>query len=177
MEWRARLLGNAAVVLVALTSALTLVRLLQMPVELGYDTVMVMRLNEALYPHLTYVGGAVESLAVVVTITLAVAERRTNRFRLALPAAALSAGALLLWVTVVQPANGVFDTWARQPPPPDWHAWRLRWELGQIGNLVLVNVALLLLLAAVTGRRTAGRERGPGAVRQGSHASGQPLGG
>ncbi|MFI6928635.1 hypothetical protein ACIBIZ_52560 [Nonomuraea spiralis] len=151
-----RLLWSAAVTLVALTSGLTLMRLLAMPVELGYDTLMYVRFNEAAYPHLAYAGGVVELLAVVVTVPLAIAERRTNRFGLVLTSGVLTISALLLWVLVVQPANDVFGTWARQPTPLGWHAWRMRWELGQIGNFVLTNGALLLLLIAATGRRRAG---------------------
>ncbi|MFI9591274.1 hypothetical protein [Nonomuraea sp. NPDC052265] len=148
-----RLLWSAAVTLVTLTSGLTLVRLLAMPVELGYDRHMYVRFNEAAYPGLAYVGGVAELLAVVVTVPLAIVERRTNRFRLVVMSGFLTIGALLLWALVVQPANDVFGTWSRQPPPLDWHAWRMRWELGQVGNFVLTNGALLLLLTAATGRR------------------------
>lgn len=151
MSWWPRLLWIAAVVLVALTAGLTFARLLEMPVELGYDTSMYVRLNDALYPHLSYVSAAVEVLAMLATAALALVERGTKRFRPALSAAVLMAGALVLWLAVVRPANAVFATWAPQSLPPHWHQWRLRWEMGQVGSVVLLSAAFVLLLVALTG--------------------------
>ncbi|MGP3921163.1 hypothetical protein [Nonomuraea sp. 10N515B] len=151
MRWRLRLLWIAALLLVALALGLTFVRLLEMPTELGYDASLFVRVNHALYPRLSYVGGAVEALAVLATVVLAVFERDTRRFLPTLSSAILTAAALALWVTVVQAANSVFATWAPQSMPPDWQRWRLQWELGQIGSLVLLSVAFILLLIALTG--------------------------
>ncbi|NRQ36955.1 hypothetical protein HII36_34725 [Nonomuraea sp. NN258] len=144
--WWSRPLRVAAVVLVSLTTALTFVRLLEMPIELGYDTALRVRLNDVLYPRLSQVSGAIQALAAFVAVTLAHVERGTARFRPALLAAALALAALLLWLIVVQPANSVFATWTAQSLPDDWQHWRLRWVAGQLGGSVLLSGTLLMLL-------------------------------
>ncbi|MGW3351792.1 hypothetical protein ACWDA3_51600 [Nonomuraea rubra] len=157
MSWWLRALWAAAVGLVVITIGLTFVRLLEMPVELAFDTELRARLNSDLYPHLSYASGLIEVLAIVVAVALSVGERRTNRFRLTFLAVVLVMAAFVLWLAVVHPVNGAFTAWASQSVPGDWQRWHLRWAQGHIGGAVLLSGALILLLIALTGpRRIAG---------------------
>ncbi|MEV4477738.1 hypothetical protein AB0K18_35975 [Nonomuraea sp. NPDC049421] len=157
MSWWLRALWTAAVGLVTALLALTFVRLLEMPIELIFDTELRVRLNRDVHPRLTPVIGAMEALGIVVAAALATAERGTNRFRLTVLAGVLMVAAFVLWLAVVRPVNGMFATWMAQSVPVDWQHWHSRWTRGHIASAVLLSGALVLLLTALTGpRRVAG---------------------
>jgi hypothetical protein len=98
------------------------------------------------------IGGPVDMLAVVLTVICAVlAFRRDDGAAPAITAALLFAGALAVWLSVVQPANGVMATWRPGTRlAPSFERIRNQWEAGHvvIAGLKLAGFAALAWWAA-----------------------------
>lgn len=79
------------------------------------------------------IGGPLEIAAVGVTAWVAtLAVRRGEVAIPAVTAALLFAAALIVWLLVVNRANGVMAAWRPGPLPADFAAVQRRWEIGHI---------------------------------------------
>jgi hypothetical protein len=127
-------------------------RLRAWPPELWRDTTVF----HAQYALFGAVGGPIDVAAVLLTLALAwSAWRNGRRVVAATTAAALFALSLVVWLTVVLPANHVMATWTPGPLPEDFAAVRGRWESGHIAMawIKLAGFTALSLANLATGRR------------------------
>ncbi|WP_011582984.1 MULTISPECIES: DUF1772 domain-containing protein [Chelativorans] len=96
-------------------------------------------------------GGPIDLSAIllgfVVTWLIGRGERRA--FRLALSGSLLYLASLVIWLTVVAPANAELATWRLGPLPENFSAVRLRWETGHI-IIACVKLLGFALLASAT---------------------------
>jgi hypothetical protein len=127
---------------------------------LDYPTYVAVQLN--LYRDWGPVAAVLEPLAVLSTVLLAVMLWRAGR-RGAVGttvAALCQLIALVLFFTVVNPANATQAHWTAAHPPADWQHVRDMWEYGHAIRFVLFAVAFGFLLATVLAdahRRSAAR--------------------
>lgn len=139
-----------AVMLGALTMGMAFCHLMEMPARLSWDQSLWVQTTVigGLYRMFGTLGAFITVGAVLATIVLAVMMRRreTVAFRLTAAAACLYALAFALWWAIVFPVNLQLAAWVSGPVPPDWAAWRLRWETGHAINAVLMIVGLGLLV-------------------------------
>jgi hypothetical protein len=102
-----------------------------------------------------FVGGPLDIAAIVLIAALAFLLRQNGTAALVAGAAsAFYALALLLWFTLVSPANHVLATWTPGAIPPDFNAVRWRWETGHmaVASAKLFGLALVLLALMLAGR-------------------------
>ena len=105
-----------------------------------------------------YVGAPLDVLAIVFPAALALLARQNRTAGLAAgTGAAFYALALLLWFTMVSPANHVLATWTPGAIPNDFEAIRWRWETGHmaVASAKLFGLALVLLSLILVGREQA----------------------
>ena len=104
-------------------------RLRNWPPELWRETTVF----HGQYALFGMIGGPLEIAAVGVTAWIAVlAVRRGEVVIPAVTAALLFAAALIVWLLVVNRANGVMAGWRPGPLPPDFAAVQRRWETGHM---------------------------------------------
>jgi len=63
---------------------------------------------------------------------------------------------LIVWALVVSPVNGALDGWTAATLPPDWAAWRNRWEIGHAIHAALFFAAFCLTFWGGREPRSAG---------------------
>jgi len=153
-EGRTVLLRTArfvAIMLAALTLALSFCHLMQLPARMGWDQYLWVgsTVQGGLYAMFGSVGAVIDVTAVIVLALLAyfVREHRRPGFRLALIAAILFALALVLWWVLVYPVNVELAKWVNGPVPADWTDYRSRWEWGH-AIIALVELAGFAALIA-----------------------------
>ncbi len=91
---------------------------------------------------LGYVG------APLVLAAFAWSVRGTPEARAGWIAAGLVLVAFAIWAAVVAPVNDLIAAATPATLPPDWTAWRARWETGHAASALLVLVALVVQLRA-----------------------------
>jgi hypothetical protein len=102
------------------------------------------------------IGAPVDILAILAPAVLAYSLRGARpNFMLALAGTIGFALGLLLWFSIVAPANAVLATWTHGPIAPDFAAVRLRWESGHlvIAAVKLASFTLVALACVWTERR------------------------
>ncbi len=142
----------------AMTTALTMTAAvahgLELPAKMRYEGPLYVRLHRTLYDNFGRVAGPAESASVLGTAVLAwLAWRRASRRAASATAAAgaLAAAHAIFW-TVVAPANKEMISWPLDAIPPDWKAWRNRWEYGHAVRAGLVTAGLAALIWALLDR-------------------------
>ncbi len=139
-----------AIYLTAITLALTLSHLLEMPRKLRYGEDLYMAVQHTLYLYFAVVGapaeiGAVLSLGVVCFLV----RRRGRSFALTVVAAICVAAGLAVWFVVVSPANRQMAQWTGIPLPENWMDTRRHWEYGHAAAAVLDLIGFGALIASV----------------------------
>jgi hypothetical protein len=110
----------------------------------------------AQFRYFLIAGAPLDMLAIAGPAALAFLLRQNGTAALV---AGLGAGffalALLLWFTLVYPANQILATWTPGPIPADFDAVRLRWETGHmaVAAAKLIGLAFILFSLIVAGRR------------------------
>ena len=153
-----RLLPVVAPTLVALALGTSFAHVLESPAKLTYDGTLYLRLQTSLYARWgpPGVGGFLEPVALVAVCLLAFEVRsrpRTRRLVLAaLACLAIAFPVVFFWR--VQPANAYFFAAAAHGLPPDWPAWRARWETGHAVRFAFHLAAFVLLAIALARERS-----------------------
>ncbi len=143
----------AALMLSALTMALSFAHLMELPARLRWDAALWVgsTVDGGLYMMFGTLGAAIVVANLVVLIVLALRLRRHpgRARRLTWLATALFILAFLLFWLVVFPVNGELARWLGGHVPEDWAGWRLRWEMGHAVNAVLQLIGFAALCWSV----------------------------
>jgi len=161
-----KLVRFVALTLAALTLAMGLCHLMQLPARMAWDQYLWVgsTVQGGLYGLFGSVGAIIGIVAIIVLFLHAYLVREHGRpgFNFALAAAILFASAFALWWVLVYPANVELATWVNGPVPADWTEVRSRWECGHaIISLVelLGFAALVWSVLADTAPQTAQRAK------------------
>lgn len=96
------------------------------------------------------IGGPLDVVVIPIAAVLAFLLRHDRGpFLLALAGMLLFALSLVLWLSIVAPANATMATWQPGPLPAGFQATRSRWETGHILMAGVKFLGLLALIAAV----------------------------
>jgi hypothetical protein len=129
-----RTLRFVAVMLAALTLAMGLCHLMQLPARMAWDQYLWVgsTVQGGLYGLFGSVGAIIGIVAIIVMFLHAYIVREHGRpgFNFALAAAILFASAFALWWVLVYPANVELAKWVNGPVPDNWTEIRSRWECG-----------------------------------------------
>jgi len=138
-----------AVMLAALTLAMGICHLMQLPARMAWDQYLWVgsTVQGGLYGLFGSVGAIIGIVAIIVLFLLAYIVREHGRpgFNFALAAAILFASAFALWWVLVYPANVALAKWVNGPVPADWTEVRARWECGH----AIISLVELLGFAAL----------------------------
>jgi hypothetical protein len=123
--------------------------LLELPVRMGYDPQLYMRVTSTIYLYFGLVGAPIQILALLCSVVLAWLVRGRAGFPWALAGAVCLALSILLWFLRVQPANTAWAEALRSGPAAAVEAYarlRGRWEYGHVMafSAWLLGFALLL---------------------------------
>ena len=156
-----RTLRFLALLLTALTLGLAFCHVMELPGKLrlaGPDWLTVQHnLYIAFGPP---IGAGIEVGAIALTwLTALLVHHRRPAFAWTLAAAVSITAALVAWGLVVAPANTVINAWTATTLPPDWTAWRWRWELGHALHAVLLALAFTTLSASILAETPGTRAR------------------
>jgi hypothetical protein len=148
-----RVLSVVALTLAALVLGTSFAHVLEWPAKLAYDGPLYLRLQTSLYAQWgpPGIGGFLEPLAIAAVLALAIRWRAPRRARRLVVAAlvclALAFPIVFFWR--VAPANEAFRHAVSAGLPPDWTAWRMRWESGHALRFALHLSAFVLLASAL----------------------------
>jgi hypothetical protein len=144
----------AVLMLAALSMGMAFCHLLQMPPRLHWDAPLwiTTTVPGGEFRLFGSVGAAIETLAWIAALALAMLlrRRRLGSFALTLAGAVLLVAAFAVWWAFVDPANLQIAGWNPQHFPPDWAAWRAQWEYAHAARaLLLIGGYAALALAVV----------------------------
>jgi hypothetical protein len=134
-----------ALVITALSLAMTTAHVLEMPPKLSYSIALYTAVNSTMYLYFAIFGAIFELGAIVAVGSLAWRARHEPSARATLAAAIAVTLALVSWLILVQPVNSAVAQGA------SWSDLRLRWELGHLVGFVF-SLAGLVALAIATVR-------------------------
>lgn len=131
----------AALMLSALTMAMSFAHAMEMPARMNWDAALWTgtTVDGALYVMFGTFGGGILVLNLIALVAVAFLARRHAVVprRLSFGAAALFILSFALFWIVIAPVNSEIAGWAGGNIPADWADWRLRWETGHLVNAVL----------------------------------------
>jgi hypothetical protein len=138
-------LRAVAIVCAGLVAGLALAHVLQRPGSSALDGPAWLAVQHTFYGGFAVVGGVGEVVGLLAAGAGLVLARREGEPRrpLALGAAGL-AGTLVAYAVGNAPVNARVAAWTPATLPPDWSAWRDRWETA---HAVSAGLALLALIA------------------------------
>jgi hypothetical protein len=129
-----KVLRFVAVMLAAITLAMGICHLMQLPARMGWDQYLWVgsTVQGGLYQLFGSIGAIIGIVAIIVLFLLAYILREHGRpgFNFALAAAILYAAAFALWWVLVYPANVELAKWVNGPVPDNWTEVRSHWEWG-----------------------------------------------
>jgi len=139
-----------SIYLTAITLALTLCHLLEMPGKMQYGEALYMAVQRSLYLHFAWVGAFAELGAVLFLVILCFLVRKRKRtFLLTLTATVCVASGLAVWLAFVSPANAQMAQWNSLPLPANWTHVRRQWEFGHAASAFLDLIGFGALVASV----------------------------
>jgi hypothetical protein len=136
------------VLLVCLLLGTSFAHTLEMAAKLDYDSQRWMAAQHTLYRAFATIGGPIEFGAILCAIVFAVLLRdhRPALLLLASIAAICLAFAFFgIWIHVTNAVNAEVARWTPNAVPPDWAAWRNRWEYSHLVRFALHLVAFAAL--------------------------------
>lgn len=156
LRWLA--VGLAAAALLA-----PLAHVLELPNKLRLEGPLWLAVQQRLYDGWgPLLGGPTEVGGLVVCLALVALHWRDPRpRRLYALAAAADLGMLACFFLLNDPVNTAVSAWTPQTLPPDWPAYRLKWETGHALACALGLIALAATARAVTAPRTANERPRP----------------
>ena len=142
-----------ALVVAALSLAMTTAHVLEMPQKLSYGIALYTAVNATMYRYFAIFGAIFEIGAIVAVGTLAWRARHQPSARWTLAAAIALSFALVSWLILVFPVNSAVADGA------SWSNLRLRWEFGHVVGFVF-SLAGFVALVLATLRDVAAPRRG-----------------
>ena len=148
-----RLIRFVVIMLAALSLAVGISDLLQLPARMAWD--------QALWIGATALGGfyalsgplgvLLQVFTIIALIVLAVLLRRhaLSGLPFTIAAAVMFAVGLLAWWILVYPVNVELAKWVNGPVPDDWADWRALWEWGQAANGLAQFAGFAALIASL----------------------------
>jgi hypothetical protein len=142
-----------AIMSTALAMTACVAHLMELPAKMHLERSLYVRLHRTLYLNFGRIAGPAEGLAVVSCAALALWSRTKRPRPRAFPLTAAAAGSLaaahgIFW-SVVNPVNIEMVKWPLDSIPPDWMAYRDRWEYGHATRAFLITSALATLIASL----------------------------
>jgi hypothetical protein len=134
-----------ALLITALSLAMTTAHVLEMPRKLSYSIELYTAVNSSMYLYFAIFGAIFESGAIVAVGALAWRARHQPSVHWLLAAAISVTLALVSWLILVQPVNSAIAHGA------SWTDLRLRWEIGHLVGFVF-SLAGFVALAIATVR-------------------------
>jgi len=128
-----RMLWFATLMLAAMGMTMGAAHVLELPPKMQYDAQTYAAVNMTLYPLFAIVGGAVQALAILASLWLAIRVRAQRIFATTLFGALCLALSLALWFLLVQPVNSEWSTLVHGAPSAIAESYgrlRDRWEYG-----------------------------------------------
>jgi hypothetical protein len=141
-----------ALVITALSLAMSTAHVLEMPRKLSYSIELYRAVNSTMYLYFAIFGAIFEIGAIASIAALAWRARHQPSARWTLAAAVSVTLALVSWLTLVQPVNSAIAHGA------SWSDLRLRWEIGHLVGFVF-SLAGFVALGIATVRDIPARER------------------
>ena len=153
-----RLIRFLVVMLAALSLAVAISHVLQLPARMAWD--------QALWIGATAQGGfyalsgplgvLLQVFTIIALIVLAVLLRRhaLSGLPFTIAAAVMFAVGLLAWWILVYPVNVELAKWVNGPVPDDWADWRALWEWGQAANGLAQFAGFAALIASLLVTKT-----------------------
>lgn len=153
-----RLIRFVVIMLAALSLAVGISHLLQLPARMAWD--------QALWVGATAQGGfyalsgplgvLLQVFTIIALIVLAVLLRRhaVSGLPFTIAAAVMFAVGLLAWWILVYPVNVELAKWVNGPVPDDWADWRALWEWGQAANGLAQFAGFAALIASLLVTKT-----------------------
>lgn len=140
----------ATLVLTALLMGTSFGHSLEMPAKLRYQSDEWIHAQHTLYFGYARIGGVIEVLAILASISLAVFLRdwRPAMVAAIVGAACLGIAFLGIWVPVTNKVNAQTATWTTQAAPFDWERWRRKWEVSHLARFALHLTGFSLLALA-----------------------------
>jgi hypothetical protein len=148
-----RLIRFVVIMLAALSLAVGISHLLQLPARMAWD--------QALWIGATAQGGfyalsgplgvLLQVFTIIALIVLAVLLRRhaVSGLPFTIAAAVMFAVGLLAWWILVYPVNVELAKWVNGPVPDDWADWRALWEWGEAANGLAQFAGFAALIASL----------------------------
>jgi hypothetical protein len=148
---RLRLVRFLGLLATALTLGLAFCHVMEIPGKLRLSGAEWLAVQHNLYiafgPPL---GAGIEIAAIALAwLTVLLVRRRHPAFAWTLAAAFCVTAGLVAWGLVVAPVNTVLNGWTPTTLPPDWTAWRDRWELGHALHATLFALGFGCLVMAL----------------------------
>ncbi|HEX3476779.1 MAG TPA: hypothetical protein VHT91_17260 [Kofleriaceae bacterium] len=134
-----------ALLITALSLAMTSAHVLEMPRKLSYSIELYTAVNSTMYLYFAIFGAIFEVGAIIAIGTLAWRARHQPPARWTLTAAIAATLSLVSWLILVQPVNRAIAHGA------SWSDLRLRWEIGHFVGFVF-SLAGFVALAIATVR-------------------------
>ena len=150
-----RRLRIAAIFLAALAMGMHLAHALELAPKRQWDAATYIAVQSSLYRWFAVIGPMLE-VGALLLVAMLVARTWSDAAARRMPLVSLLAlvVALATWALVVLPANAPLAAWhASGIAPPDWMAWRDRWQFGQAGIFVVHVVGFCALVAGSIGRK------------------------
>jgi len=143
-------LRSTNLIFAVLATLAPIAHVLELPNKLALDAPLWLAVQQHLYRGWgPLLGGPVEIVALATTLALSVMRRRDPAtWRLTLAAGIAYAGMIAAFFAFNDPVNAALNGWTPASVPPDWHAYRLRWEIGHALAAALSVIALAAMLRA-----------------------------
>jgi hypothetical protein len=122
---------------------------LELPNKLRLDGALWLAVQQNLYRGWGPVLGAPTELGALALSLILCAERGAQRWRLL--GAGTYAAMIVVFFIFNAPVNAVVAGWTAATLPPDWQAFRLRWEAGHLLSAVLAGIGLAATIRAGRG--------------------------
>jgi hypothetical protein len=153
--WHARILAYipvmrslpVALLIVAIAAILApAAHLLELPNKLAMDGALWLAVQQSLYRGWGPVVGAPTEFAGLALATILSAQKELEGRRFWRRAAVLYAAMVGVFLAFNAPVNAAVAGWTAAALPPDWSAYRLRWEAGHAAAALLSFMALFAVL-------------------------------
>ncbi len=146
-----------ALLLAALSLTMTSAHVLELPEKMQYPPLFYALVNATLYRWFAIVGGLYTIAAIVAAWAFTVSARPSPRaFRWAFAGASLLTLALVSWLVLVMPVNGMVARSVEESPwrvPALWLRLRPYWEYGHVAGFVLQLFGFIALAVAAVAVR------------------------
>ena len=136
--------------LAVLTGLAPTAHLLELPNKLSLDANLWLAVQQHLYRGWgPFLGGPTEIGALTTSLILAYVRRRSSAVLLPTLIASIGyACMIVVFVVLNSPVNAAVASWTTTTLPPNWTAYRMRWEIGHAIAFLLSLISLTALIWA-----------------------------